>query len=346
MRKQLIAAAGLLCLLSACGQTQAGLEDRNHILIAGSSTVYPFTLAVAQRFHRRNPQTPQPVVQSTGTGPGFTLFCAGTGGNHPDIVNASRPMRAAEMADCRAHGVNNVSQIQIGIDGLAFVQSPAAPPIRLTRRQVYEALAATPYGEPNTHQSWRDIDPSLPDIPILVYGPPRGDGTRDALVELIMIPGCESNAEMARLKTRNAPLFNQTCSAIRADGPYVESGEDDQRTATALIVNPGAIGIFGYGYLERHGERLKGIAVDGVAPDADTIASGRYVGARPLFIYVKVDQADRIQGLRGFLTEYAGAIGPGGYLAQIGLIPAPDPVRAQTAQLARTLAPLNPRALH
>ncbi len=345
MRKQLLSAAGLLILLAACNQTTTAVAERSHILASGSSTVYPFTRAVAERFHDSNPQLAAPVVESTGTGVGIGLFCAGTGGNHPDIVDASRRMRPSELQQCRANGINNITELQIGSDGLAFVQSPAGPGIRLTRRELYEALAATPYGEPNSKRRWNEINPSLPDIPILFYGPPAADGTRDSLAELILIPGCESNAEMRQLREQDERRFHQLCTTIRSDGVYVESGEDDERTAVQLIVNPGAIGIFGFGYLERGGARLRGLAIDGIAPSVETIASGRYAGARPLFIYVKADQADRVPGLRAFVADYARAIGPGGYLAQSGLIPAPDPVRAQTAQAATALTPLDPRAL-
>ena len=345
MRTKLIAAAGLLFALCACGQTTAGVDDRQHILIAGSSTVYPFTKAVAEHFHGRNGQIAMPVVQSTGTGEGFRQFCAGNGGSYPDIVDASRRMRAEEMEQCRANGITNVSELQIGIDGVAFVQSPAAPAIRLSKRQIYEALAATPYGQPNSKRRWNEIDPSFPDIPILFYGPPARDGTRDALAELILVPGCESDPAMARLREQNEAEHERICTTVRNDGAYVESGEDDQRTSVQLIVNPGAIGIFGYGYLERQGDRLKGIPIEGVAPDAQSIASGRYAGARPLYIYVKVDRADQVPGLRPFLAEYANAIGPGGYLAQRGLIPAADPVRNRTVQQASALTPLNPASL-
>lgn len=347
MRTHLFPALALLVapLLAACGGTPAQVEARSHILAAGSSTVYPFTKAVADRFHAANGQFPAPIVESTGTGPGFTAFCAGVGGRNPDIVSASRRIRPDELAVCRAHGVNNVTELQIGIDGVAFVQSPAAPPIRLTRREIYEALAANPYGQPNTRRKWREINPALPDIPILVYGPPEGDGTRESFVEMVMIPGCESNAEMRALRTQDERRFTQVCGAIRSDGAYMASGNDDERTATALIVNPGAIGIFGYSHLAEEGDRLRGITLDGVAPTAETITSGRYAGARPLFVYVKADQADQVGGLRPFLAEYARAIGPGGYLAQHGLIPAPDAVRAQTAQAASSLTPLNPATL-
>ena len=340
-----MAAAGLLFMLGACGQTSSRVDERNHILVAGSSTVYPFTRAVAEQFQSQNSQVPAPVVQSTGTGPGFSLFCAGMGGNHPDVVNASRRMKASEMRQCRANGIANVTELQIGIDGIVFVQSPAAPPIRLTRREIYEAIAATPYGEINTKRRWNEINPALPDIPILVYGPPATSGTRDSLRELIMEPGCESSAHMRRLKEDEPQRFTQLCTTIRADGVYVDSGEDDQRTVIQLVVNPGAIGIFGFGYLERESARLHGIAIDGVAPTAETIATHEYVGSRPLFIYVKADQADRVQGLRAFVALYAGAIGPGGFLARRGLVPAPEEVRTETAQRAGTLAPLDAASL-
>lgn len=258
------------------------------------------------------------------------------------MVDASRRIHPAELAACRAHGITNITELQIGADGLAFVQSPAAPPIRLTHRQIYEALAANPYGQPNSKHRWKEIDPSLPDIPILIYGPPAGDGTRDSLVEMIMEPGCETNADMRRLKTQDERRFRQICDTIRTDGPYAASGEDDQQTSVRLIVNPGAIGIFGYSYLEQQGTQLRGIAIDGIAPSAETIATGRYPGSRPLFIYVKADQAARVPGLRAFLGEYANAIAPGGYLSQRGLIPATGAVRAQTAQAATALTPLNP----
>lgn len=346
MTKHLFPASAFIAaiMLAACNQA-AQVQERTHILAAGSSTVYPFTSAVAERFHAANGQFPAPVIQATGTGPGFSAFCAGVGGTHPDVVNASRRIRPAEMAECRAHGVANITELMIGMDGIVLVQSPAAPPIRLSRRQLYEALAANPYGEPNTRRKWRELDSSLPDIPILVYGPPAGDGTRDSFVEMVMIPGCESNAAMRRLRESDEARFNQVCTTIRGDGAYAASGEDDQRTATQLIVNPGAIGIFGYSYLEHEGDRLRGIALDGVAPSAATITSGRYAGARPLFVYVKADQADRVPGLRQFVAEYARAIGPGSYLAQHGLVPATEPARAQTAQAAAALTPLDAGSL-
>lgn len=343
MKQRLLTIAAAILIAAGC--TTGGEEARTHILAVGSSTVFPFTKAVAERFHARNGSIPAPSVQSTGTGEGIEQFCAGLGGTHPDIVGASRRIRWSELRMCQANGSGAVTELQIGMDGIVFVQSPASPPINLTKRQIYEALAANPYGQPQTRRNWREVDAALPDAPIEVYGPPAGDGTRDSLVEMIMIPGCEANPAMRRLRGENEAQFNQVCGAIRSDGAYAAAGEDDQRTSMRLIVNPRAMGIFGWSYLERQGERLRGIPIEGVAPSAETISAARYPASRPLFLYVKSGQADVVPGMRDFLAEYARAIAPDGYLTQAGLIPATEAVRTRTTSLARTLNPLNPQAL-
>lgn len=341
--KRLIALAAALLAMAGC--ETASEEQRRNILAAGSSTVFPFTKAVAQRFRQAHGDFAEPTVQATGTGQGFEQFCGGLGGPHPDLVGASRRMHSAELRRCQQNGVQRVTELQIGLDGLVFVQSPSSPPIQLTRRQIYEALAASPYGQPQTRRTWREIDPALPDAPIEVYGPPENDGTRDSLVEMIMIPGCETNPEMRALRRSDENRFNQVCGGIRSDAAYQAAGEDDERTAMRLIVNPRAIGIFGWSYLERQGERLRGVPIDGTAPSADAIASRRYLAARPLFIYVKGEQAEAVPGLREFLAEYARAVAPGGYLQQAGLIPAPDPVRERMAAAAQALTPIRASAL-
>lgn len=347
MNKPFLPAAAFIALLvlAACGSSQSEEPPRANILVAGSSTVFPFTKAVAQRFRAANGQIPAPDVQSTGTGPGIEAFCAGNGGTSPDVVGASRRIQRAELQRCRSNGITNVTELQIGSDGVIIANSPAGPPVGLSLKEIYEALAAAPYGQPNTRTRWNQVSPALPDLPILVYGPPEGDGTRDSLIEMIMIPGCESNAEMRRLKESDARRHAQICGTIRSDGIYVASGEDDERTATQLIVNPGGLGIFGYSYLERQGERLRGIALAGVTPSAATIAAGTYPASRPLYLYVKSDLVPQVQGLRGFLDAYVQAMAPGGYLAAAGLVPASEEVRAQTAAAARSLPPLGMRSL-
>ncbi|MDQ8754987.1 substrate-binding domain-containing protein [Sphingosinicella sp. LHD-64] len=346
MRKQLLPALGFLFALAACGQSSASVEEqRDHILAAGSSTVYPFTRAVAEEFQRKNAGMAAPVIQSTGTGAGFEAFCGGLGARFPDLVDASRRIHPDELAQCRTNGVVNITELQIGMDGVALAQSPAAPPIRLTRIELYEALAANPYGEPNQKTRWNQVNPNLPDIPILVYGPPATSGTRESLAELLLIGGCQADARMRALKAQDEAGFHRLCTEIRGDGLYQESGEDDERLSQMLVVNPGAIGIFGYGTLERAGSRLRAVPIDGIMPDATTIAAGRYSGARPLYIYVKGDRVDSVPGLRMFLSEYAAAIGPGSYLTQRGLIPADQAVRRRTAESATRLIPLTPAAL-
>ena len=347
MNRPLLSAAAFISLLvlASCGSSEPEAPPRAHILVAGSSTVFPFTKAVAQRFRAANGRIPEPDVQSTGTGPGLAAFCAGNGGASPDMVGASRRIHRTELQRCRANRITNVTELQIGSDGVVIVNSPAGPPVALSRREVYEAIAATPYGQPNTRTRWNQINPSLPDLPILVYGPPEGDGTRDSLVEMILVPGCETNAEMRGLKETDASRHARICNTIRSDGIYVASGEDDERTATQLIVNPGGLGIFGYSYLERQGNRLRGIALEGVTPSAATIANGTYPASRPLYLYVKSDLVPQVQGLRAFLDAYIEAIAPGGYLAQAGLVAASEAVRTQTAAAARTLPPLSVSAL-
>lgn len=346
MKKQLLPVLGLLCALAGCGQSSASVgEQRDHILAAGSSTVYPFTRAVAEEFRRKNAGMAAPVIQSTGTGAGFEAFCGGLGARFPDLVDASRRIHPEELAQCRANGVVNITELQIGMDGVALAQSPAAPPIRLTRIELYEALAANPYGEPNRKTRWSEVNPNLPDIPILVYGPPATSGTRESLAELLLIGGCQADARMRALKAEDEAGYRRLCTEIRGDGVYQESGEDDERLSQMLVVNPGAIGIFGYGAIGRAGNRLRAIAIDGIAPDAATIASRRYSGARPLYIYVKGDRADSVPGLRAFLAEYAAAIEPGSYLAERGLVPAEQAIRRRTAESASRFIPLTPAAL-
>ena len=208
--------------LAACGGP-AG-DTRNSIRAVGSSTVYPFAKLVAENFARSHPDFGSPIVESTGTGGGINLFCAGVGADTPDIANASRRMKASEFETCQANGVEEVTEIQVGLDGIAFASAQGGITMNLTPEIVYRALAARPYGQDQTARTWRDVDPSLPDRPILVYGPPSTSGTRDALKELVLIPGCETNAEMAALKDSDETRHEQLCTELRTDGAYVDQG--------------------------------------------------------------------------------------------------------------------------
>ena len=323
--------------LASCSESG---EVRNQIRAVGSSTVYPFTTAVAEQFTTKNAEFGSPIVESTGTGAGLQLFCAGVGAQHPDIANASRRIKKSEFDACQANGVKDIVEIQVGIDGLALVEAANGPSMALTTAEVYRALAADPGGKPQTAKTWRDINPALPAIPIQVYGPPSTSGTRDSLVELIMVPGCDSDPAMKALKDSDKDKHEQVCSKVREDGAYVESGENDNLIVQKLASNPNAIGVLGYSFLEENSGRIKGVTMNGIAPTYATISDFSYPGARAMFIYVKGAHLNAIPGLKQFLAEYAGAWGPDGYLTRRGLIASPDAVRQEMAQRVTALTPM------
>jgi phosphate transport system substrate-binding protein len=318
-------------------------DARSQMRAVGSSTVYPFAKAVAERVARANPRLGTPIIESTGTGAGFKLFCAGVGARFPDISNASRRMKAKEAQLCKQNGVTQITEIQVGLDGVALATAKNTPLSGLTQRDLYLAIAKTPFGKPNKARTWKDVNGRLPAIPIRVYGPPSTSGTRDALGELIMTPPCEANGAMAALKKSNETKFKAICTAVRTDGAYIEAGENDNLIVQKLAANRGTIGIFGYSFLEENAARLKGIAVNGVQPSYQTISSFKYPGARPLYIYVKNAHARAIPAIRAFVAEFTkeSAIGPRGYLLRHGLVAAPNNVRARSQQAARSFAPLN-----
>lgn len=321
----------------------AAAQLRRSIRIVGSSTVFPFSTAVAERFSRTNPGVPAPVIESTGTGAGMKLFCAGVGAGHPDIEDASRRIKASEYKACVANGVSQITEIQVGLDGISLATAKATQVTGLTTREFYLAVAKTPFGKPNTNKTWRDINSRLPATPITIFGPPTTSGTRDAMVDQFMVPACESSPAIAALKKIDEARYNLICKAVREDGGYVEAGENDNLIVQKLIANPGTMGVFGYSYLEENGDRLKGVAINGVTPTYESIASFKYPGARPLFIYVKNAHLKVIPGIRQFVAEYARDTtwGPDGYLRERGMIAAPADVRTHYAKIAKDMTPLN-----
>lgn len=325
--------------LSACGGSGGGEGAggaRDFVRAVGSSTVYPFATAVAEKVADAA-GLKSPVVESTGTGAGMKLFCAGVGAAHPDIENASRRMKASEFEDCKKNGVTEIIEIQIGIDGIAFAEATSGQNMKLTPATVYKALAANPFGKPQTAKNWSDIDPSLPAIPILVYGPPTTSGTRDALKELILEAGCKTDPAMAALKDSDKDAYEKACTTVREDGAYVEGGENDNLLVQKISQNPKAIGVFGFSFLEENMDKLKGVPMSGVAPTYATISDFSYPGARPLYIYVKKAHLGPIKGLKEFIAEWPNAWGPDGYLKAKGMVIAPDDVRARNADVVKNL---------
>jgi phosphate transport system substrate-binding protein len=315
------AVAGLAAMSDAA-------SARDQIRIVGSSTVYPFTTAVAEQFGKSGAGK-TPVVESTGTGGGMKLFCAGVGEAHPDLTNASRAMKKGEFEDCQKNGVKEIVEIKVGIDGLTIAQSKAGPPMKLTMEQVFLALAEQVPDKDgklvaNPHKNWSDIDKALPNVKIEVLGPPPTSGTRDSFHELFMEVGAKKIAALKDLQ-KDSKAFDKLWKSIRKDGAYVEAGENDNVIVQKLEANKNAFGIFGYSFLEENTAKLKGVPIDGVEPDYDAISSGKYKGARPLFVYVKKQHVGVVPGIDKFVAEYTSpkALAKDGYLARKGLVALP-----------------------
>jgi phosphate transport system substrate-binding protein len=332
----------LALVVAACGLAAGCSDSRTQIRIVGSSTVFPFTTAVAENFNRNYPEFLAPIVEATGTGGGIKLFCEGLGSRYPDVANASRRMKASELADCHKNGARDVVEVKVGIDGVVLAQGKGGVPINVRLRDVYAALAAEPFGKPQTARTWRDVNPELPNIRIEVIGPPPTSGTRDAFNELYMVAGCDTDPAMQALKKTDEARHKEICNKIREDGAYVEAGENDNLIVQKLGSNPAAVGVLGFSFLERNLDTLRDVAIDGVPATYETISTFKYPAARPLYIYVKAQHVKAIRGLRDFLDEYTSdrAWAPGGYLQRRGLVPAPEEVRAENRARATALTPI------
>jgi phosphate transport system substrate-binding protein len=333
----LAAVAGAMALTVA-----TAAEARDEIRIVGSSTVFPFSTAVAEQFGKTGGFA-TPVVESTGTGGGFKLFCSGVGVDFPDISNASRPIKDSEIEACAANGVTEITEIKIGFDGIVLANSKAAPEIDLTREQIWLALAKeVPIGgamTANPYVNWSDIDAALPATKIEVLGPPPTSGTRDAFVELVMDKGCEAFPEVEALE---GDAKKAVCQTIREDGAYIDAGENDNLIVQKLEANPAALGIFGYSFLEQNADMLQASHIEGVEPTFEAIADGSYPVSRSLFFYVKNAHVDVIPGIREFVAEFVSdrASGEEGYLADKGLIPLPEEEHAEIMATATNLTPM------
>ena len=320
--------------LSAC---EGGGSMRTSVHAVGSSTVYPFAKVVAENFTRSYQDVRSPLIESTGTGNGMQLFCSGLGQNTPDIANASRRMKPSEFESCLANGVGEVIELQVGLDGIAFASAKGGIMLNLSPRTVYEALAARPYGQPQTAKTWKDVDPALPAEPILVYGPPSTSGTRDALKELVLEAGCATNPAMAALKERDEDEYQQICTEVRDDGGYVDQGEQDNLIVQKIIGNPRAVGVFGFSYLEENGDRVQGLPMGGVDPTYENISSFAYPGARAMYIYVKKSHLRAIPDLEPFMQEWVKSWGKDGPLARIGMVAMPEQAMQANAAKVRNL---------
>jgi len=352
MVKQLVIFVGAILLASAACA-------REYISIVGSSTVYPFTTVVAERYGRSTGDH-TPKVESTGTGGGMKLFCGGIGVAYPDATNASRPIKQSEIDLCKVNGVDEIIELKVGYDGIVLGNSREGLQFELSTEQIFLALGRQVPDEngkliDNPYTHWNQIDAALPALSIAVYGPPPTSGTRDAFVELAMEGGAmgvatlaslsraESESEILaamtavglpqeiynqyQLDTGEPPtgqsLFAAVAHSLREDGAFIEAGENDNLIVQKLQSNPDALGIFGFSFLDQNHDQVRGSLIDGVAPNFDAIADGEYSVSRSLYLYIKTAHIGIIPGLEEFVAEYISenTWGDDGYLADKGLIP-------------------------
>ena len=331
MKKVLLATAvsiGLIANLQAAG--------RETISVVGSSTVYPFATVVAEKFGKKS-SFKTPKIESTGSGGGMKLFCAGLGLKTPDITNASRAMKQSEFKTCLANGVTDITEVHIGYDGIAIANSKQAEQFKLTRMDLFLALAKqvpNPDGSEmlvdNPYKAWNEVNASLPALKIEVLGPPPTSGTRDAFAELALEGGCKQVGWIKIMKKTDKKAYKGICHSVREDGLYIEAGENDNLIVQKLEKNPNALGIFGFSFLEQNDDKVQGSIVEGKAPEFETIADGSYPISRPLYFYVKNAHIDSIPGMKEYLAEFTSevAMGEDGYLLDKGLIPLSDDERA------------------
>ena len=336
-----IAALAGICV---AGSAQA----RDQIRIVGSSTVFPFSTAVAEQFGKTT-SFKTPVVESTGSGGGLKLFCSGAGDEHPDITNASRRIKKSEVEKCAKNGVTSITEVKVGYDGIAVANSKKAAKFALTLQDLFLALAKdVPTGEegktqPNPNKTWKDVRSDLPAIKIEVLGPPPTSGTRDAFAELAMEGGCKTVPWIKALKKQNKKAYKSLCHTLREDGAYIEAGENDNLIVQKLDANPDALGIFGYSFLDQNADKVQGSSINGKDVTFENIASGDYPVSRALYFYVKNAHVGKVAGMKEYIAEFTAdkAWGEEGYLADKGLIPMPKSERAKFSSDAKALAHLS-----
>ena len=330
----------------------SGAQARDQIEIVGSSTVFPFATAVAEQFGRTS-KFKTPVIESTGSGGGMKLFCAGIGLEHPDVTNASRRIKEKEFKKCQANGID-LTEIVIGFDGIVLANAKGAPQLELTRQQIYLATAKmvpdpnrpcqSNWCEPvkNPYKKWSDIDASLPDAKIEILGPPPTSGTRDAFQELAMSKGANAFPHMKKLKKSDKKMWKKLTRTVREDGAWIDAGENDNLMVSKLAANPKAVGVFGYSFLDQNSDKIKGAIVEGIQPTFENIAEGKYRISRSLYFYIKHAHIGTVPGILEYVAEFTSekAFGEDGYLLDKGLIPLPSSERQKYRKDGKNLTKL------
>ncbi|AZU03512.1 phosphate ABC transporter periplasmic binding protein [Glycocaulis alkaliphilus] len=374
MKFAVLSCVSAIAISLAMGAQSAEAQSRDSIRIVGSSTVFPFTTATSENFGSTSGFR-TPVVESTGTGGGMNLFCAGVGLRHPDITGASRRMLPGEFELCRRNGVTAITEVPIGYDGIVVTRASGTPSVDFQRRDLFLALAFTipmpvdDAGEavfstsgqilagrdfndvagysceafiPNPHRRWSDVSNDLPSDRIEVIGPPPTSGTRDSWIELGIQPGARQIECLDALRASDRARFDEVSSRLREDGPWIDGGENDNVIVQTIANSATAFGVFGYSYLEQNADRLTAATIEGVEPEYDDISEGVYPIARSMFVYVKNQHVAAVPGIAEWVEELTSedAFGPFGYLADRGLVALPEAERDRVREHARALTPL------
>ena len=346
-------------LVAAMSAASVMVDARDSVSVVGSSTVYPFATVVAERFGNSS-SFKTPKIESTGSGGGLKLFCAGVGVEHPDITNASRRIKSSELKRCMDNGVEDVVEVQVGFDGIVIANSRESTPYKLSRKDIFLALAKDipnpnkecgPDAQPasykdcliaNPYKTWKEVNPALPDEKIEVLGPPPTSGTRDAFAELALEGGCKKFGWIKQLKEEAKSEYKGICHTVREDGHYIEAGENDNLIVSKLVANPSSIGVFGFSFLEQNEDKVQGATVEGKEPTFESIADKSYPISRPLYFYVKKAHIGVVPGIEGYIKEFTSeqAWGDEGYLADKGMIPLSPDLRAKFAKAVRELTPM------
>lgn len=351
-----------LMIALGLGSITTSALARDHIDIVGSSTVYPFATVVAETYGKKSGKK-TPKIESTGSGGGMKLFCAGSGIDTPDITNASRRIKKGEFDKCQKNGVKDIVEVQIGYDGIAIANAKPGPKMELTRKDLFLALAKKVPGKKegelidNPNKTWKDVNAALPNTKIEVLGPPPTSGTRDAFAELALEGGCKSIDWIKQLKADSSAAkkagdkgkaselkhkYKEICHTVREDGAYIETGENDNLIVDKLTKNPKALGIFGFSFLDQNSDKVQGSTIDGVEVSFETVADGSYTVSRPLFFYVKKSHVGKVPGIKEFIAEFTDedTWGDEGYLTDKGLIPLSEDKRKAMAESANGLTPM------
>lgn len=335
-------------VVSIIAFSTAAQAARDQINIVGSSTVYPFSTVVAERFGKGS-KFKTPIIESTGTGGGMKLFCKGVGVQHPDITNASRRMKSSEFKQCQENGVKEIIEVLVGYDGIVLANSKKGKQIKLSLRDIFLGLAKQvpdPSGAEklvdNPYKLWSEINSSLPATKIEVLGPPPTSGTRDAFNELAIEGGCKTFSWLKAIKKQDKRKYKAICRSVREDGAYIEAGENDNLIVQKLVANPNALGVFGFSFLDQNRDKVQGSVIGSASPTFDNIASGAYAVSRPLYFYVKKAHIGSVPGIQEFIKEFSSkkAMGEEGYLLDRGLIPLSGDEYKSVREAVNSLQPL------